>query len=74
MFTPSQYLPPVVTVIGSYNTDLVIWCDVTPVKGQSIMGGDFEMFSGGRESKLRGGSGALRMSREIRWCSRGQFR
>ena len=48
MFTPSQYLPPVVTVIGSYNTDLVIWCDVMPARGESIMGGDFEMFSGGR--------------------------
>src|SRR5580704_7641850 len=48
MFTRSQYRPLVVTVIGSYNTDLVIWCDVTPVKGESIMGGDFEMFSGGR--------------------------
>jgi ribokinase len=37
-----------VVVIGSYNTDLVIWCDAIPVKGQSILGGDFEMFSGGR--------------------------
>jgi ribokinase len=35
-------------VIGSYNADLVIWCDAIPLKGQSIMGGDFEMFSGGR--------------------------
>ena len=37
-----------VVVIGSYNTDLVIWCDAIPMKGQSILGGDFEMFSGGR--------------------------
>jgi ribokinase len=37
-----------VVVIGSYNTDLVIWCDAIPIKGQSILGGDFEMFSGGR--------------------------
>jgi len=37
-----------VVVIGSYNTDLVIWCDAIPLKGRSIQGGDFEMFSGGR--------------------------
>ena len=48
MFDPNQYLRPLVVVIGSYNTDLVIWCDVTPARGQSIMGGEFEMFSGGR--------------------------
>jgi ribokinase len=41
-------LRPLAVVVGSYNTDLVIWCDATPVKGQSIMGGEFEMFSGGR--------------------------
>ncbi|HEX6566520.1 MAG TPA: PfkB family carbohydrate kinase [Chthoniobacterales bacterium] len=44
----SNYQSLRVVVIGSYNTDLVIWCDVIPVKGQSILGGDFEVFSGGR--------------------------
>ena len=44
----SNYQSLRVVVIGSYNTDLVIWCDAIPMKGQSILGGDFEMFSGGR--------------------------
>lgn len=44
----SNYQSLRVVVIGSYNTDLVIWCDAIPTKGQSILGGDFEMFSGGR--------------------------
>src|SRR6202007_1038043 len=35
-------------VIGSYNMDLVIWCDVIPAKGEPIPDGDFEMFCGGR--------------------------
>jgi ribokinase len=37
-----------VIVIGSYNTDLVIWCDSIPAEGQSIVGGDFDMYCGGR--------------------------
>jgi ribokinase len=37
-----------VVVVGSYNTDLVIWCDSIPTKGQSLMGDEFEMFCGGR--------------------------
>jgi ribokinase len=48
MSLPSQHPSLQVVVIGSYNTDLVIWCDAIPVRGQSILGGDFEMFSGGR--------------------------
>jgi ribokinase len=48
MSSPSNYQNLRVVVIGSYNTDLVIWCDAIPVKGRSIQGGDFEMFSGGR--------------------------
>lgn len=48
MSSPVKYRSLQVVVIGSYNTDLVIWCNAIPVKGQSIMGGDFEMFSGGR--------------------------
>ena len=48
MSSASQFESLRVVVIGSYNTDLVIWCDAIPPKGQSVMGGDFEMFSGGR--------------------------
>ncbi|HEX4201385.1 MAG TPA: PfkB family carbohydrate kinase [Chthoniobacterales bacterium] len=48
MSSLSNYQSLRVVVIGSYNTDLVIWCDAIPVRGQSILGGDFEMFSGGR--------------------------
>jgi ribokinase len=40
--------PLSVVVVGSYNTDLVIWCDTIPTKGQSLMGGEFDMFCGGR--------------------------
>jgi hypothetical protein len=45
---PDNYQSLRAAVIGSYNTDLVIWCDAIPVKGESIFSGDFEMFSGGR--------------------------
>jgi ribokinase len=48
MSSPIKYPSLRVVVIGSYNTDLVIWCDAIPLKGHSILGGDFEMFSGGR--------------------------
>jgi ribokinase len=37
-----------VAVIGTYNTNLVIWCDEIPAKGQSILGGDFEFYCGGK--------------------------
>jgi len=48
MSLPNGYANLRVVVIGSYNTDLVIACDAIPEKGQSIRGGDFEMFCGGR--------------------------
>src|SRR5215469_2614257 len=48
MSLPNGYANLRVVVIGSYNTDLVIVCDAIPEKGQSILGGDFEMFCGGR--------------------------
>jgi ribokinase len=35
-------------VVGSYNTDLIIWCDRIPARGETLMGGDSEMFPGGR--------------------------
>jgi fructose-1-phosphate kinase PfkB-like protein len=35
-------------VVGSYNTDLIIWCDRIPSRGETLMGGNSEMFCGGR--------------------------
>ena len=37
-----------IVVIGTYNTNLVIWCDAIPLRGQSINGGEFEMYCGGQ--------------------------
>jgi len=48
MSLPDGYTNLRVVVVGSYNTDLVIACDAIPERGQSILGGDFEMFCGGR--------------------------
>jgi ribokinase len=48
MSLPNKFSNLRVAVIGSYNVDLVIWCDAIPGKGQPIPGGDFEMFCGGR--------------------------
>ncbi|MBV8101558.1 MAG: hypothetical protein JOZ31_20645 [Verrucomicrobia bacterium] len=45
---PSEWRSLQVVVIGTYNTNLVVWCDAIPLKGQSILGGDFEMFCGGK--------------------------
>jgi ribokinase len=35
-------------VVGSYNTDLIVWCDRIPSRGECLLGGESEMFSGGR--------------------------
>ena len=45
---PDKWRSLQVVVIGTYNTNLVVWCDAIPLKGQSIQGGDFEMFCGGK--------------------------
>jgi ribokinase len=37
-----------VVVIGSYNIDLVVWCEAIPTRGEVLMGGEFDMFCGGR--------------------------
>jgi ribokinase len=39
---------PDLVVVGSYNTDLIIWCDRIPSRGETLMGGDSEMYCGGR--------------------------
>jgi ribokinase len=48
MSSPNKWRSLRVVVIGTYNTNLVIWCDAIPGKGQSILGGDFDMFCGGK--------------------------
>jgi ribokinase len=48
MLLPDKYRSLRVVVIGSYNTDLVIWCEAIPVRGETMLGGEFEMFTGGR--------------------------
>ena len=48
MASGEKYARPRLVVVGSYNTDLIIWCDRIPTKGETLMGGDSEMFCGGR--------------------------
>jgi ribokinase len=40
--------PPHVVVVGSSNTDLVVICDHLPRPGETVLGGDFQMFGGGK--------------------------
>jgi hypothetical protein len=44
---------PGLVVVGSYNTDLIIWCDRIPSRGETLMGGNSEMFCGGRGATAR---------------------
>jgi ribokinase len=37
-----------VTVVGSINMDLVVTCDRLPTAGETILGSDFQRFSGGK--------------------------
>jgi ribokinase len=39
---------PDILVIGSSNTDMVIFCDRLPNPGETILGGQFQMFGGGK--------------------------
>jgi ribokinase len=39
---------PKVLVVGSSNTDLVILCDRLPNPGETVLGGQFQMFGGGK--------------------------
>jgi ribokinase len=48
LLSQETFSVPSVVVVGSYNTDLVVWCDTIPAKGESLLGGEFEMFCGGR--------------------------
>jgi len=48
MASGEKFLMPGLVVVGSYNTDLIIWCHRFPTKGETLTGGNSEMFSGGR--------------------------
>jgi ribokinase len=37
-----------VVVVGSYNADLVLFCDPVPTLGESIQAAEFKLYSGGR--------------------------
>ena len=39
---------PRLLVIGSSNTDLVIRCDRLPRPGETVLGGEFARFAGGK--------------------------
>ncbi len=40
--------PPNILVVGSSNTDLVVYCDRLPKPGETVLGGDFQTFGGGK--------------------------
>src|SRR5258707_15531643 len=37
-----------VLVVGSSNTDLVVFCERLPKPGETVLGGEFKMFGGGK--------------------------
>ncbi|HEY0790572.1 MAG TPA: ribokinase [Chthoniobacterales bacterium] len=39
---------PQILVIGSSNTDLVVYCDRLPKPGETVLGGEFQTFGGGK--------------------------
>jgi ribokinase len=39
---------PRVLVVGSSNTDLVVYCQRLPKAGETVLGGEFKMFGGGK--------------------------
>jgi ribokinase len=40
--------PARIVVVGSSNTDLVVFCERLPRPGETVLGGDFQMFGGGK--------------------------
>jgi len=48
MATPTGSHKPRVLVVGSSNTDLVVFCERLPQPGETVLGGDFKMFGGGK--------------------------
>jgi ribokinase len=39
---------PNILVVGSSNTDMVVFCDRLPNPGETVLGGQFQMFGGGK--------------------------
>src|SRR5258708_26929170 len=39
---------PKILIVGSSNTDLVVFCDRLPRPGETVLGGEFKMFGGGK--------------------------
>src|SRR5260370_35155968 len=39
---------PKILIVGSSNTDLVVFCDRLPRPGEPVLGGEFKMFGGGK--------------------------
>ena len=39
---------PKILVVGSSNTDLVVFCDRLPKPGETVLGGEFKMFGSGK--------------------------
>jgi ribokinase len=39
---------PHILVVGSSNTDMVVFCDRLPHPGETVLGGQFQMFGGGK--------------------------
>jgi ribokinase len=39
---------PHILVVGSSNTDMVVFCDRLPHPGETVLGGEFHMFGGGK--------------------------
>jgi ribokinase len=48
MATPTGSHKPRVLVVGSSNTDLVVFCERLPKPGETVLGGEFKMFGGGK--------------------------
>src|ERR1700746_1931383 len=48
---------PHILVVGSSNTDMVVLCDRLPNPGETILGGQFQMFGGGKGANQAGAAG-----------------
>jgi ribokinase len=48
MSSPTGSDKPRVLVVGSSNTDLVVFCERLPKPGETVLGGEFKMFGGGK--------------------------
>jgi ribokinase len=48
MSSPTGFRKARVLVAGSSNTDLVVFCERLPKPGETVLGGEFKMFGGGK--------------------------